>query len=37
MREEDLLYSGEMLLVMRVTDQQQCNKVMQENQMIPVD
>ena len=37
MRAEDLLYSGEMLLVMIVTDQQHCNKVLQDNQMMPVD
>lgn len=37
MREEDPLYSGEMLLVMIVTDQQHCNKVLQDNQVVPVD
>lgn len=37
MREVDLFFLREMLLVMIVTDQQHYNKVLQDNQMMPVD
>lgn len=37
MREVDLLYFGEIILVVLVTEQQNHNKELQDNQMIPVD
>lgn len=37
MREVELLCSGEMLFVMIVTDQRRYNKVLHNNQTMPVD